>query len=88
MFRREEKLLRQDVSDLESLAREDWIPTRYLPQPGEKRLRLNIGGQVYVKNVRKPRGRQSQHSCQPEADGRVTSLQNCRHDMSGSSKLR
>lgn len=43
---REEELIRQEIADFSLVKDGDWIPVGCLPLPDEKRIRLNVGGQV------------------------------------------
>lgn len=45
-YNREEEILRQETADLGIVNKEDFVPIQCVPNPHEKRLRLNVGGQV------------------------------------------
>lgn len=45
--RMEEESLRQDKVEFQHLRKSDWLPVAYLPGPEIKRVRLNVGGQVF-----------------------------------------
>lgn len=45
--RMEEEALRQDREALNFVKKDDWVPIAYLPGPATKRIRINVGGQVF-----------------------------------------
>ncbi|KAG5182114.1 hypothetical protein JKP88DRAFT_319868 [Tribonema minus] len=45
--RMEEEALRHDRAQYEITKRPDWVPRAYLPGPQVKRVKLNVGGQVF-----------------------------------------
>lgn len=46
MHVRDEELLRQEMTDFGLMKSDDWTSEEYLPNPAEKRVRLDVGGQV------------------------------------------
>ncbi|CAN0197901.1 unnamed protein product, partial [Hapterophycus canaliculatus] len=44
--RMEEELLRMEIADFRAMKHQDWIPADCLRHHPEKRVRLNVGGQV------------------------------------------
>ncbi|CAN0020070.1 unnamed protein product [Laminaria digitata] len=45
--RMEEELLRQEITDFSLMRSDDWMPQGCAPHYGGKRVRLNVGGQVF-----------------------------------------
>lgn len=45
--REEKEAIARDNAALKHLRKYDWFPREYLPTPSEKRLRLNVGGQIF-----------------------------------------
>ncbi|CAM9155070.1 unnamed protein product, partial [Choristocarpus tenellus] len=45
--RMDEELIRQEKRELDFVKRKDWVPIAYLPGPGVRRVRLNVGGQIF-----------------------------------------
>ena len=45
--REEKEAIEDDEAALKHRSKEDWFPTPYLPRQPERRLRLNVGGQIF-----------------------------------------
>ncbi|CAM9447828.1 unnamed protein product [Phaeothamnion confervicola] len=43
----DEESLRQDKAEYEQVKKDDWMPRHHLPLPAARRVRLNVGGQVF-----------------------------------------